>query len=133
MTIDGDIGNYDYTQSKVMLVDFLAQHQYILNLDPTNLTTIQGLDNTCGYAAFREKYYTFPASGVQPPVFFSDHTQKACDIWTMAVTCAARYVILYDPTRRFLGKARVTSHDPIPNKIAYFSLFILITFRAPPT
>ena len=59
-----------------------------LGLNDSFLKTIADLDQSCGYAAFREQYMTFPASGVQPTDFFNYTGNASCDVFTMANNAA---------------------------------------------
>jgi carboxypeptidase D len=44
---------------------------------------METLHQSCGYADYIDEYLTFPASGVQPPVFFNSTSEASCDLWTL--------------------------------------------------
>ncbi len=83
LVYDPVIGQYDYTQEEAVAVPYALANQNILNLNETFVTMLEGLDTSCGFADYRNKYYTFPASGVQPPVFFNYTSQANCDVFGM--------------------------------------------------
>jgi carboxypeptidase D len=60
---DSVIGDFTYTQEEVVAVPYVQAHQDILNLNDTFLAQMAKLDQSCEYAALREKYLTFSASG----------------------------------------------------------------------
>jgi len=67
---DPVIGQFLYTQEEVIAVHHVVAKQNNLNLSDTFLATLEGLDESCGYAALREKYLTFPRSlhqAINPP------------------------------------------------------------------
>jgi carboxypeptidase D len=54
------------------------------------MAQMEELDRSCGYASYREKYLTYPPSGVQPQTSFnySDPGDLACDIFDIMSNAA---------------------------------------------
>ena len=84
---------------------FVQQNNNVFNLNATFMAQLEELDKSCGYAEYRDKYMTFPPSGLQPPTFFnySSETDLACDVFDMVITasyatnpCANVYEITHD-------------------------------------
>lgn len=46
------------------------------------IAQLEGLQQSCGYAAYLEKWYTYPASGVQPPTS-NAAAGGECDVLTL--------------------------------------------------
>jgi len=80
---DPVIGDFTYTQEEVVAVPFVQAHQDILNLNDTFLAQMEQLDQSCGYAALREKYLTFPALGYQPSKYLNSTAEADCDVFGM--------------------------------------------------
>jgi len=80
---DPVIGDFTYTQEEVVAVPFVQAHQDILNLNDTFLAQMEKLDQSCGYAALREKYLTFPASGYQPSKYLNLTSEASCDVFSL--------------------------------------------------
>jgi carboxypeptidase D len=61
---------------------FIIENNAMLGYNQSFLSQMEALDETCGYAAYREKYFTFPPSDQQPPTFFnySSEADLACDV-----------------------------------------------------
>ena len=66
---------------------FVQQNNNVFNLNATFMAQLEELDKSCGYAEYRDKYMTFPPSGLQPPTFFnySSETDLACDVFDMVI------------------------------------------------
>ena len=67
----------------MVAVPFVQANQNLLNLNATFMKTIEGLDESCGYKALRDKYLTFPPPGPQPPKYFNATAEANCDVFTM--------------------------------------------------
>ena len=80
---DPVIGQFEYTQEEVVAVPFVQAHQDILNINSSFLAELEKLDQSCGYAALRDKYLTFPPPGNQPSKFFNFTSEANCDVFTM--------------------------------------------------
>ncbi|KAH0361413.1 serine carboxypeptidase, partial [Aureobasidium melanogenum] len=80
---DPVIGNFDYTQEEVVIVPFAVQNQNILDLNTSFLAKMETLHQSCGYADYIDKYLTFPASGLQPPVLFNFTSNATCDLFDL--------------------------------------------------
>lgn len=83
LVYDPYIGDFDYIQQEVVVVPFAVHNQNMLNLNASFLAEMETLHQTCGYADYIDRYLTFPASGVQPPVFFNYTSDASCDIFTL--------------------------------------------------
>jgi carboxypeptidase D len=82
---DPCIGSYEYIAEEVTAYPFLEANNNMIGLNASYLAELKALDQSCGYAEFREKYYTFPAAGIQPP---SPEFSTECDINTAATNAA---------------------------------------------
>ena len=83
LVYDPVIGQFVYAQEEVPIVPFVQANNNMFGFNQSFLAELESLDKSCGYAAYREKYFTFPASGVQPPVYFNYTSQAACDVFSM--------------------------------------------------
>ena len=83
LVYDPVIGDFTYTQEEVVAVPYVQTYNNILNLNSTFLAQLESLDESCGYAAVREKYLTFPPPGNQPAAYFNATADAACDVFTM--------------------------------------------------
>ncbi|KAF2097508.1 serine-type carboxypeptidase F, partial [Rhizodiscina lignyota] len=81
---DPCIGSWIYTQEQAIAVPWIQQNNNILGFNDTFLKHLDVQDKRCGYAAYREQYLTFPASGMQAPAYFNFTSQADCDLWTLA-------------------------------------------------
>ena len=54
-----------------------------MGFNSTFVEKIAELDETCGYKSFREQYYAFPLSGVQPHLYFNSTKDANCDLQGM--------------------------------------------------
>jgi carboxypeptidase D len=82
---DPCIGSYEYVAEEATLYAFVEANNNMIRLNASFMAQLKALDESCGYAEFRKKYYTFPASGIQPsaPQIFDE-----CDINTAATSAA---------------------------------------------
>ena len=80
---DPCIGQFEYTQEEVMAVPYVQAYNSVLNLNASFVAQLESLDQSCGYAALREKYLTFPPPGNQPAVFFNLTSEANCDVFDM--------------------------------------------------
>lgn len=83
LTYDPVIGQFDYTQEEVVAVPYVVANQALLNLNDTFVAMLEGLDVSCGYAALREEYLTFPPPGNQPAKYFNYTSEANCDVFDM--------------------------------------------------
>ena len=83
LVYDPVIGDFEYTQEEVWAVPFVLENQVMLNMNASFLAELESLDESCGYAALREQYFTFPASGVQPAHFFNFTSEANCDVFDL--------------------------------------------------
>lgn len=93
---DPVIGQFLYTQEEVVAVPFVEANQNLLNMNDTFLAMLQGLDESCGYAAYREKYLTYPPPGIQPAVFFNFTSEANCDVFNMIDNAALKINPCFD-------------------------------------
>lgn len=80
---DPCIGQFVYTQEEVPAVPFVQANNNMLGFNASFMAELESLDKSCGYADYREKYFTFPASGLQPPKFFNYTSEAKCDVFSM--------------------------------------------------
>jgi carboxypeptidase D len=85
LVYDPTIGATSYTQEEAPAYPFVEYYNNIIGLNSSFMATLKGLDESCGYAAYREKYYTFPAAGIQPA---PPGISNACDINGLASNAA---------------------------------------------
>ena len=82
ITYDPCIGSYVYANLGTT-VPFVQGHNDVLGLNKSFLADLEALDKSCGYAKFREDYYKFPPTSVQPAKYFNSTSDSVCDLWTM--------------------------------------------------
>lgn len=56
----------------------------MLGLNDSFVAQLTALDQSCGYAEYRNKYFKFPPPGIQPNGFFDYVADSACDVFDMA-------------------------------------------------
>lgn len=83
LVYDPVIGDFTYTQEEVVAYPYVKAYNNILGFNESFLQTLEDLDKSCGYADLRDKYYTFPPPGNQPPKYFNATAEANCDIFTM--------------------------------------------------
>lgn len=83
LVYDPVIGQFVYAQEEVPIVPFVQANNNMFGFNGSFMSELESLDKSCGYAAYRERYFTFPASGVQPAVYFNYTSQAACDVFSM--------------------------------------------------
>lgn len=81
LVYDPVIGDFTYTQEEVVAVPYVEANNNILNLDKSFVKELVGLDESCGYAAYREKYLQYPPPDIQPPAFFNFTSEANCDVF----------------------------------------------------
>lgn len=85
LVYDPCIGDFNAIQEEYVTYPFLQENNQILNLNDSFMQTLEGLHQSCGYADYIDKYLTFPASGVQPPIYFNTTGSNAsCDVFDLA-------------------------------------------------
>lgn len=85
LVYDPVIGEFVTQQVQVPTLPFVQAQQTNLNLNATFLAQLEKIDKDCGFAAYREKYLTFPPSGQQPPTYFNYTSNSQCDINDIAM------------------------------------------------
>ena len=83
LVYDPVIGQFVYAQEEVPIVPYVQANANLFGFNESFMNELESLDKSCGYAAYREKYFKFPASGVQPPVYFNYTSQADCDVFSM--------------------------------------------------
>jgi carboxypeptidase D len=83
LVYDPCIGEFVSIQEEYVAVPFLAENNNILNINDTFLAELEHLHDTCGYAKYLDQYFTFPASGVQPPLYFNYTAEGDCDVFDL--------------------------------------------------
>jgi len=96
LVYDAVIGQFLYTQEEVVAVAYVIANQNILNLNDTFLATLEGLDESCGYAALREKYLTFPPPGNHPSNYFNFTSEANCDVFDEIDSAALEVNLCFD-------------------------------------
>lgn len=66
LAYDPCIGSYVYSGQQVPVVPFVLENNNVLGFNKSFLATLEKLDKSCGYAAFREDHYKFPPTKMQP-------------------------------------------------------------------
>jgi carboxypeptidase D len=88
LTYDPCIGQFDYVQEEIPAVPFVVQNNNLFNFNATFIAELEHLHTTCGYAEYIDKYLTFPASGIQPPLFFNYTSDAKCDVFDIVNVAA---------------------------------------------
>ena len=83
LTYDPCIGDFDLIQEEMPVVPFVQQNNNLFKFNDTFLSRLEALDQSCGYATYREKYLTFPPPGVQPPGYFNYSSETRCDVFDL--------------------------------------------------
>lgn len=78
---DPCIGEYVWAQQQAVAYPFIKEHNSVMGFNQSFMNKIAELDQSCGYAEFREQYMAFPPSGVQPHKYFNSTSDAGCDIW----------------------------------------------------
>jgi len=86
---DPCIGSYDYVAEEATAYPFVEANNNMIGLNASFLAELKELDQTCGFADFREKYYKFPPAGVQP-ITPDIQSGSTCDINTLATNAALK-------------------------------------------
>ena len=86
---DPCIGSYSYVAEEVTAYPFVEANNNMIGINASYLATLKELDESCGFADFREKYYKFPAAGIQPPAPDIPY-EGTCDINTWATNAAEK-------------------------------------------
>lgn len=81
---DPCIGAFD-VQDDMVTLPFVEANNNILNYNESWLADLAALDESCGYADFREQYLVYPPSGVQPPL---PESTGDCAVWNSAYYAA---------------------------------------------
>lgn len=74
---DPCIGSYQYIQEEVVAYPYVETWNNIIGLNASYMAQLKALDETCGYADYREKYLTYPPPEYQP---VAPDTSNECDI-----------------------------------------------------
>ncbi|MCJ1475750.1 hypothetical protein MMC13_004414 [Lambiella insularis] len=85
LVYDPCIGDFNYVQEEIPTLPFVQQNNNMFGFNETFMAKLEAIDKKCGYAEYREKYLTFPASGIQPPGFFN-YSDVECDIFNLVDT-----------------------------------------------
>ncbi|PVH87001.1 alpha/beta-hydrolase [Cadophora sp. DSE1049] len=108
---DPCIGSCTYTQQQAVIVPFVTKNNNMLRLNESYIGQLQGLDKSCGYSDYRDKYLTYPPTGVQPEKHFDYSWDYDCDLWEFA------YKAAYGPNPCFnvyqIGSGCPLQSDPL--------------------
>ena len=88
LVYDPVIGQFVYAQEEVPIVPYVQANNNMFGFNESFMDKLESLDKSCGYAAYRDKYFKFPASGVQPAVYFNYTSQADCDVFSLVDTFA---------------------------------------------
>ncbi|KUJ21116.1 alpha/beta-hydrolase [Mollisia scopiformis] len=124
---DPVIGSYVYAQQQVPLVPFIVQNNNVLGLNDSFLSHLKGLDSSCGYADYRNKYLSFPPPGNQPAKFFnySTSSDQACDLWGFANNAA----LLANPCANVY---QIATYCPLPSDPLGFPTDLIYSYPGLP-
>ena len=83
LVYDPCIGDFNFVQEEIPVVPFVKANNNLFGFNATFLAQLEALDESCGYAAYREKYLTFPPPGNQPAEYFnySNPADDKCDVF----------------------------------------------------
>lgn len=81
---DPCIGAFD-VQDDMTTYPFVLENNNVLGYNDSYLEQMAALDESCGYAKFREDYLVFPPSGTQPPL---PESTGECALWNSAYYAA---------------------------------------------
>jgi len=73
-------------QRDIPLIDFINYHQNLMPINSTYKALLNSRDVSCGFKAFRDKYFTFPPPGPMPA---APPVNSTCNIWSQAFTAAS--------------------------------------------
>jgi carboxypeptidase D len=107
MVYDPCIGQFDYVQEEVPIVPFVQQNANLFNFNQSFMAELESLHQSCGYQDYIDKYLTFPASEVQPPVQFDYNTEASCDVFDLV------FNTVLDPNPCF-NLYEINANCPIP-------------------
>ncbi|KAG4420523.1 hypothetical protein IFR04_006343 [Cadophora malorum] len=82
---DPTIGPYVFLQEEAVAYPYIEKWNNIIGLNESYMAELKALDESCGYAEYREKYLTYPAAGVQP---VAPDVTNECDINGLASMAA---------------------------------------------
>jgi carboxypeptidase D len=102
---DPVIGSYIHVQEEVVAYPYIENNNNMIGLNASYLAKLKALDESCGYAEWREKYLTYPASGIQPP---SPQISGECDINGLATNAAF-------PINPCFNSYEINTQCPIPS------------------
>lgn len=87
---DPVIGAFTTIQEQLTTYDLVEANTNLFNFNKTQMATLKKIHQDCGYEEYLEKYLTFPAAGVQPPM---KDVNASCDVFDLAVD----YVLAINP------------------------------------
>ncbi|CEJ55066.1 hypothetical protein PMG11_01343 [Penicillium brasilianum] len=85
---DACIGQWDWIQAELPAYPFVQQHSELFNFNSSFMMELESTYQECGYEEYFDKYFTYPASEVQPSRIMN---YSVCDIYNMI------YFEAYDP------------------------------------
>lgn len=88
LAYDPCIGSFVYAQEEIPALPYILENANMLNFNDSFIRQLTEMDQSCGYAAYRDQYLTFPPSGVQPPLFFNYTSNVSCDVFDLADNAA---------------------------------------------
>jgi carboxypeptidase D len=128
LTYDPVIGAFDYVQEQVTMYPMIVENNNLFNLNSTELAAVEKIHKDCGYEGFIEKYLTFPASGVQPPVFWN-YSSSSPDVECDAFDTALGFAFNHNPCFNIY---EINAVCPIPWDVLGFPTELVINTPGSP-
>jgi len=83
LMFDPCIGEFATIQEEIPVVPFVQANANLFNFNASFLAELESLHESCGYAAYIDKYLTFPPSDVQPESYLNYSTIGHCDLFDL--------------------------------------------------
>ncbi|GAP84604.1 putative serine-type carboxypeptidase protein [Rosellinia necatrix] len=81
---DPVLGN-DIVQEAVTTVPFVDYHHNLMTFNDTFNQHIHELHDSCGFAAYQDKYLTYPPAGPQPSNFTDTVSEECAGLWELVL------------------------------------------------
>ncbi|KAI1434540.1 Alpha/Beta hydrolase protein [Xylaria sp. CBS 124048] len=82
MIYDPVLGN-DIVQDAVTTVPFIDYHRNLLPFNDSFTEHVHDLHESCGFAAYQDKYLTYPPPGPQPTNFSETVSRECSELWDL--------------------------------------------------
>lgn len=82
---DPTIGETINVQEEILTYSFVEANANLFNFNKTTMAELKQLHEVCGYKEYIDRYFKFPPTENQPPLFFdyNDPVDIMCDIFGM--------------------------------------------------